>query len=240
MEQPGLKETAESVLRELPSVVGAFVQPDAFGRPREIHLLIEPGPRPKDFAEQVKSVLENRLRIPIDQRIISIAQLADQPAREQVTESGDAKPGSEAGAVAPWLDRVRLVAVDNEVSGTQVTVEVRLSCGSEEAVGQATELDAEGGRARAGAAATLDAANQLAGEEGRFILDFATTVGALGKSYVLVSAVVASRHLGRRSVPVAGAHTVEEGPEAAAALATLKAVNRLLQFVRGRPARRAR
>jgi hypothetical protein len=34
MDSEGTKTTAETVLRELPGVVGAFVQPDAFGNPR--------------------------------------------------------------------------------------------------------------------------------------------------------------------------------------------------------------
>lgn len=71
----GTKARAEAVLRELPSVVDAFVREDVYGDPREVHLLIRPGPEPRDLATDVRELLEERLGVPVDQRIISIAQL---------------------------------------------------------------------------------------------------------------------------------------------------------------------
>lgn len=70
------KEAAEAILHELPSVLGAFVREDVNGHPREIHLLIAPGPEPRHLARDIRSLLEERLGLPIDQRIISIAQLS--------------------------------------------------------------------------------------------------------------------------------------------------------------------
>ncbi|HUG02287.1 MAG TPA: hypothetical protein VML95_10510 [Longimicrobiales bacterium] len=71
----GTKARAEAILRELPSVVDAFVREDVYGDPREVHLLIRPGPEPRDLATDIRELLEERLGIPLDQRIISIAQL---------------------------------------------------------------------------------------------------------------------------------------------------------------------
>ncbi len=71
----GTKARAEAILRELPSVVDAFVREDVYGDPREVHLLIRPGPEPRDLATDVRELLEERLGVPVDQRIISIAQL---------------------------------------------------------------------------------------------------------------------------------------------------------------------
>jgi hypothetical protein len=233
----GNKEIAESLLRELPGVVGAFVQADGTGNPREIHLLIKAGPRPREFAQQVKTVLEAQLRIPIDQRIVSIAQLAAEkpphrfnaPAPTPVSSPGDMP-----------LARLRLQGVDAEVRGNYVTVHVRIEHESREIVCQATEVEAGEGRARAAGVATVEAVNRIAGDHARFGLDFAAPVHAVGQAYALASVIVTSPHLGRRPVTVSGAHRVEDDIETATALSVLKATNRLLGFVRGRALRRPR
>ncbi|MGH7500661.1 MAG: hypothetical protein ACREL7_02780 [Longimicrobiales bacterium] len=222
VEQIAYKENAEAVLRGLPSVIGAFVQPDAFGRPREIHLLIEAGPRPRDFAEQVKDVLESKLRIPIDQRIVSIAQVA-RPRTPVLVE-----PSTEPRA--PLQDRVRLTRVNSGISAGRAHVSVQLARGDDVFHGEAVEFAADDGNARAAARATIEAVNAMTGNAGRFSLDYATSVAAFGRRYILVSATVTSPRLGRRSVPVAGAQVIEDEEQAAAALAALKAVNRLVQF----------
>ncbi len=236
----GIKETAESVLREMPGVVGAFVQPDAFGHPREIHLLIKPGPRPREFAQHVKGVLESRLRVPIDQRIISIAQLADEK-----TDGAEAAPAPAADRPPPPrmdlpFTRVRLTAVESEVVASRVTVRVHLLHEGRTIQGLATEFEAGDGRARAAALATLQAVNQISGEQARFGLEFATVVEAVGERYALTSVVVTSPHLGRRSLSLAGAHSQDEDIQTASALAVLKASNRVLWFVMGRAERRLR
>src|SRR4051812_27128247 len=70
------KAVAEAVLRELPSVLGAFVREDVFGQPREIHLLVKSGPNPRHLARDVRELLEERLGVAVDQRVISIAQMS--------------------------------------------------------------------------------------------------------------------------------------------------------------------
>lgn len=237
MAETGIKETAESVLRELPGVVGAFVHPDAFGHPREIHLLIKPGPAPRDFAVHVKSVLETRLRLPIDQRIISIAQLAEEKAADAGRAEGSRETSSR---VDPQTPRFRLRGLESDVKGSHVTVRIRLAHDGREMHGEATELESGDGRARAAAVAALNALNTISGESARFGLDFAVQVLAVGQPYVLVAVAVTSPQLGRRSLQLVGAHPLEEDLETAAALAVLKATNRLLGFLLGRKARRTR
>jgi hypothetical protein len=75
------KERAEAILRGLPSVLGASVREDIHGHPREVHLLISPGPNPRHLARDVRELLQERLGVPVDQRIISIAQLSSDPDR---------------------------------------------------------------------------------------------------------------------------------------------------------------
>ena len=52
----------------------AFVREDVHGDPREVHLLIRPGPEPRALATDVRELLEERLGVPVAQRITSIAQ----------------------------------------------------------------------------------------------------------------------------------------------------------------------
>ncbi|MFW6330907.1 MAG: hypothetical protein ACOC3J_04205, partial [Gemmatimonadota bacterium] len=79
MKRISSKATAEAALREIPSVLGAYVSEDADGHPREVHLLVRSGPDPAGLARDIRGLLEERLGIPIDQRVISIAQLARDP-----------------------------------------------------------------------------------------------------------------------------------------------------------------
>jgi hypothetical protein len=245
MEQRGTKEAAEAVLRELPSVVGAFVREDAHGYPREVHLLIAPGPKARHFALDVKALLEERLGIAIDQRIISIAQLASppEPAAESATHhtagapadrpaepSGQSLTGA-AAAMPPRLSRVRFLSAVSETVDARVTVTVHLEWQGGAYVGTAVELDAGSGRVRAAAVAVLRAANEICGPTGRFELEGASVVRVLDRDYALVSVLASAGALGRRPLALAGAQPIEEYVETAGALAALKAANRLLGWI---------
>lgn len=227
MDSNGLKTTAETVLREMPFVVGAFVQPDALGLPREIHLLIRPGPKPREVAQEVKTVLESRLQVTIDQRIISIAQLAEEPGAAPLEPVPIEHP---APALVAAL-RLRLEDVQTRVHNGRVTVAVALRHMDASLRGEATEFEAEEGRARAGARAALEALNTQMEGRGRFGLDFAARVETLDRRYVLVAVIASGRVLGRRPVSLAGAHPLDEPEETAAALAVLKATNRALELL---------
>jgi hypothetical protein len=210
--------------------VGAFVQPDPNGHPREIHLLIQAGPHPRDFAQQVKSMLETRLRITIDQRIVSIAQLAEEKKPQARPERAAGTLSTEPANAESTLARVRLAGVETGVRGNHVTVRVRLDHEGREILGEATEIDAGDGRSRAAGKAAIEAVNRISDDQARFGLDFAVEVTAVGNRYALASVTVTSPHLGRRPVSVAGAHPIEDTLETAAALSVLKATNRLLGF----------
>jgi len=251
MEKPGTKEAAESVLRELPSVVGAFVREDAYGNPREIHLLIKAGPKVAGFARDVKDLLEERLGIPIDQRIISIAQLAGEtvgmggvqlaaPAREPAADSATAQQQEPAEphafvqepAPEPAV-RLRFLGAEQEVIDRRVIVRVRLEWEEREYVGEAVELAAGSGRVRAGATAALRAATAACGGRARIELEAASLVKAMGREYALVSALASSPALGRQPLMLSGARPLDElePVETAGALAALKAANRVIGLI---------
>jgi hypothetical protein len=235
------KEAAEAVLRELPSVVGAFVREDVYGHPREVHLLVKPGPDPRHLARDIRDLLEERLGVPIDQRVISIAQLAP---GESVLVTPGARPAPATGPASPpepvrvpetpappAEPRLRFVGVETQVRDARVLVRAELQAGDRPLRGEAVELEAANGRARAGAAAALQAVTEAADKHGRFELENASVVRVLERDYVLVSALASSPYLGRRPLALCGAQLVDVDVESAAALGALKAVNRILALM---------
>jgi hypothetical protein len=239
MNRTSTKTTAEAILRELPSVLGAYVSEDLEGNPREVHLLVRAGPDVASLARDVRGLLQERLGIPIDQRVISIAQLAGDPADEDEPDDEpesdrDAQPAVSSGAPAPAPSapaeaRPIFSGLESTVTAGHVTVGVRLEWKGETAHGTAEAADTSAGRARAAATATLRCAMAAAGSStAAFELDFASIVQALDGDYVLVSVLGISDRIGRRPLPLVGAHPIESDVESAAAFAALKAINRVL------------
>lgn len=251
MKRISSKATAEAVLRELPSVLGAYVSEDVEGRPREVHLLVRPGPDPASLARDIRGLLEERLGMPVDQRVISIAQLARDPRTDDRADAdggadtdadgleaalaaaapGDAALADRAGPADLEAAEGRPVFVGLESTATagRVRVGVRLEWRDEESAGEGEGVDTRAGRARAAAGATLRSAVDAPWNEGLGLeLDFASIVQALDGEYVLVSVLGLSARLGRRPLPLVGAQPIDGDVESAAALAALKAVNRVL------------
>ena len=249
MKRISTKTTAEAALRELPSVLGAYVSEDMEGHPREVHLLVREGPDPANLARDIRGLLEERLGIPIDQRVISIAQLAREPesgpgaaqkdqGAEALTADSEPKGSSShstrssapvAEAATPVTARPVFAGLDSTTTSGHVTVGVRLELQGQESEGVADAVDTQPGRARAAATATLrSAASAPWNHDLNLELDFASIVQALDGEYVLVSVLGMSSRLGRRPLPLVGAHPVESDVESASALATLKAINRVL------------
>lgn len=242
MKRISTKSTAEAVLRELPSVMGAYVSEDLEGHPREIHLLIGDGPDPGSLARDIRGLLEERLGIPIDQRVISIAQLAgstsdampqaDTEQRQRAPEASKEKPAEEGAAeeaAALSTSRPVFAGIQSTTTAGHATVGVRLQWESITSTGTAEAVDTQPGRARAAATATLRSASDAPWNDGLGLeLDFASIVQALDGEYVLVSVLAVSPRLGRGPLPLVGAHPVDSDIESATALATLKAINRVL------------
>jgi hypothetical protein len=170
MTREGTKEVAEAMLRELPSVIGAFVREDVHGHPREVHLLVRAGPNPRTWPMTSANC-------------------------------------SRSGSACPWTSA------------------------SSAWIGEALGLDTEPARLRTAAAATLIAVDSTCVGRSRFEVEHVAVETAFGREYVLVSVLASSPYLGRRPIPLAGAHPVEMDAESAAALAALKAVNRTLSLV---------
>lgn len=234
------KETAEAALNELPSVVGAFVREDVHGHPREVHLLVGPGPNVRLFARDVRSLLEERLGVPVDQRVISIAQIVDPDARHEAPVSLEAAPTPQP--VTPAPGRVVFSAAEARVRDGRVEVVVSLERDGQEYLGDATELESPQGRARAAAAATLRALSESLEARVQLDLESASVIRALDREFVVVAVSAHGPALGRQPRALVGAHPTEYDDVAiAGALATLKAVNRVATLsVDGAELRRSR
>jgi hypothetical protein len=231
MKRISTKSTAEAVLRELPSVMGAYVSEDLEGHLREIHLLIGDGPDPGSLARDIRGLLEERLGIPIDQRVISIAQLAETSRPEALSPDPVAPQGSAVAPAAAEGGRPVYAGIESTTTAGHVVIAVRLKWGSRESTGTADAVDTQPGRARAAAAATLRSAAEAPWNDGLGLeLDFASIVQALDGEYVLVSVLALAPRLGRRPLPLVGVHPVDSDVESAASLATLKAINRVLSL----------
>lgn len=223
MEKVHTKESAEALLRELPSVLGAFVREDVNGHPREIHLLVSPGPNVKLLAQDVRDLLEERLGVQIDHRIISIAQLAEDVADIGLDASLDTPVES-----GPPDRRVRFVTVISDVRDQRVRVRAQIKTGEDLHEGEATEIDLGTGRLRAASLATMRAATDASTEDVRLELQSISLVKAFDREYVLVSILAGSPTFGRSLLTLTGAQPIDHDPETASALATLKAINRVL------------
>lgn len=230
MARTSTKEAAESLLRELPSVVGAFVREDINGHPREIHLLIGPGPNPRHLARDVRDLLEERLGVPIDQRVISIAQMTVAPEEIGADASSPTSAAQLAAAPVPadTEPRLRFEALETQTREATVLIRVRLDAQARTVTGEAVEIDVGSGRLRAAANAALNAATAACNQRMRFQLDSLSPVRAFGREYVLVNVLASSPLLGRKPVPLVAAQPLEDDPDHAAALAALMAINRVI------------
>ena len=220
----GTKDVAEAILRELPSVLGACVHEDVNGHPREVHILVGSGTDARSLSKDVRELLEERLAVPVDQRVISIAQLA---------ANGTAPQGSGAGSPAPapaaeGTERLALGATETRRADGRVSVTVTLE--EEDGVfsGEASEPDVGQGLVRAAARAALLAATRASANEIRFELDSLSLVQVVDRPVVLVTVSALAPRLGRRARTLVGAHPSGEHPELAAILAVLKATNRTM------------
>ena len=231
-QQRHTKAEAEAVLRELPSVLGAFVREDVYGHPREVHLLVRSGTPPRDLARDVRDLLEERLGVPVDQRVISIAQVAANGGTTLEDALGPADPSSPAQP-QPTPRRVSLVRVESTRSLGWIESRALVKRGDTEYEGTAREVESPGGSARAGARALAAALSNACSGSLRVDVSSVALLTAFDREQALVTLSAASPLFGRNVRTLVGAHPVEADPVEAAALAVLKATNRVVELALG-------
>lgn len=239
IEKPDPPQTdVAQLLASLAGVLSAHVVTEPSGRITEIHILASPDLHPKQVVRNVESALSAGLGIPIDRRIVSVAQLrtADSTVSSngQTTTAPADGPELPAGSTPTAEDeleptpdsavarRLEFVRYKSNRQGDSCTCEVVLRGEDAEIAGHGTSTNTAGGRAEAAARAVLDGIRK-ARPELRLELEGATLSSARGRTFILVAA-----HLlgDRDTVRLAGAARMTRSPEEAAILAALQATNR--------------
>jgi len=152
-------DQCRAILSNLPDIFAAGLR-FAEGQLVEIHVLASIERSPKQISRDIQSALFATYGIKVDHRIISIAQLPDDPFRHS-DEPEDAAPET------PAAKEVRLLftGFDFSQKNGQFEASVYLSCDGKSYTGSAHSRNTESQRNRAVANATLDAVNDLLGNE---------------------------------------------------------------------------
>lgn len=156
-------EQCRQILSQLPGVFAARVRFED-DQPTEIHVLASSERNPKQIVRDVQSVLFATYGAEIDHRIISIAQLPDDPFAQP--------SGSAPEADAPCKDvRLFFSGIDSSHKDGVYQVNVHLACDGQCVTGNSHCRDTLTQRTRAVASATLEAVNQLLGRDYFSLLD---------------------------------------------------------------------
>jgi hypothetical protein len=207
----------EREICRLPDVSIARIVADRGGRVTEVHVVAQPGKRPKQIVRDVQSIALASFGLELDRRIVSVVQLSS---------AGEAEH-------APLGNRPSIVAITAEASGLRSLVRVTLSRDEDEAVGFAEGSVAMTARHRLVATATVDALRQLDPAAECIDIDHAqiVRVGQLDVAVVTIVFVVPPHEQ-----VVAGSAIVRPQQEAdAVARAVLDATNRRLAYVSNHP-----
>lgn len=216
----------ERLLCSLAGVVSARVVANPFGRLDEIHVLATPLHTPKQVVRNVESALAAGLGIIVDRRIVSVAQIRQEAieplfADETFGLIGEASGGAEIEPSAgKRIVFVRWDAHNRPSADAECRVTVRR--GERTYSGAGTAGTSLQGRALAAARAVF-AALAEARDQDDLVLEDASIVEALGRTFVMVTAAAVK---GRHTQPLTGVAALERSPEEAAILASFQATNR--------------
>lgn len=220
----------EGLITALRGVLAARVTLGTLGQIEEIHVLAAEQLHPKQIVRNIESALSAGLGIPVDRRMISVAQVRaddenaytpDDASAPQLPQDG---PPEEARTQDEKI-AVRYVFVGYDAR-TQPDLEaacrVTIRRGAEVISGSGTGPSTRLGRAQAAATAVFSAIS-AARQDHTLGLEGVTLVESHGRDFVLIAASAAA---GRHSLPLTGAAALHRSPEEAAILASLQATNR--------------
>ena len=165
-----------ALLRRLPGVYAAGTRFDESGALSEIHVLASLTRNPKQVVRDVQSALFAAYGIEVDHRIVSVAQLPENPfSDEESADSIDAPDEDETRASAIPEIRLAVVGIDSRIAPGECCTTVRLSYGGQVYEGVAHCRDTAIQRDRAPAQATVDAVNAFLGLEAYALLEVKRT-----------------------------------------------------------------
>lgn len=191
----------EQVIRLIPGVLGVSVR-EADGQVTDIHVLASEDRHAMQLVRDIESTLAAHLRVSVDRRVISVAQVRD----------AEAEP-----------ERLILDSVQLKLRGDVTDVQVDLLFAGKRYVGSGTGPSTRTQRARTVAAATLQAVEQSLGETVRLFLEDIAFV-PLGDAEAVVATVGLEN--GKGDETLVGCAYVWRDDAEAGARAALSAVNR--------------
>ncbi len=166
-----------ALLLKLPDVFAANILMDEDDNVREVHIVAGLSRNPKLISRDVQSALLAAFDLRVDHRVISIAQLADNPfePREQTetTETGK---------------RIQCMEVSTRMEERHYHVRVRLRHGEQDFWGEAVSRNTATQCMRAAVQATLNAVHGFLGVDDLFTLvaTQSTTVGSIAVALTLL------------------------------------------------------
>ena len=221
--QDGLKVKEEEyrhLLTRLSGVFAANVQLHADGSITEIHILGSSLRNPKQIMRDVQSALASAHNISVDHRVISIAQLREDPVPDE-----DASPMS---------NEVRLLVkeITESVSNNRYSITLSLTRDAEEYVGIAASFNTPAQRPKVVAAAVLHAVHEFLGIDNIFSLLDVQIIQVSSARIVIVAVEVISA---QASPVLVGAVDTIGGDTLSVARAVLDAVNRKIAWLAAHP-----
>ena len=173
---------------------------------REIHVVSDLSRNPKQVTRDVESVLVSQFNLPIDYKMISVAQVE--------------------GGLSVLKDfRFRLVGVQNSFSGSICSSTVSLERDGEVFEGTATGISTANNVLRVNCLATIIAVESCCGISNIFALEEVARVHVANREVILA---VVTAIMGQTEVMVSGSAISGKTPSDLAVKATLDAVNRII------------
>ncbi|HJU65834.1 MAG TPA: hypothetical protein VJ596_09165 [Gemmatimonadaceae bacterium] len=208
-------------MSRLTGVLAVRVLHDEAGGIDAIHVLTTTDVNAKQVVRNVESALLAGLGQRVDHRKISVAQT--KASREEL-----AQPLGERRSATPAADTRRYRFEDLELRRSRrdgVTCRVILRRGNALLTGTATGAETERGMMELAVQATLQAIRSGEERDTPMGVSGCTLVGSRDREFAFV---VIAAPVARTTIYLSGSCEVSEGPELAAALATLDATNRWL------------
>jgi hypothetical protein len=196
-----LASDLEAAIASLPSVRGVRVVTDD-QEIEEIHIMSEPSVQPKRLVRDIVTLLFVRFGVRIDHRRVSIVESEHE--------------------IAPAVARPILESVRPDETHQRMRAELRFG---EQVFAGESPLGSDIAEISAASSATLDAISRLLGKQGELSAREARTLILGGEEVVLV---LVQWQTGEARTLLVGTSLSEENQVAAAARATLDAVNRRL------------
>ena len=219
-------EACRALLRRLPGVYAAGPRFDENGELSEIHVLASLARNPKQVVRDVQSALFAAYGIEVDHRIVSVAQLPENPLAEEDGEELESPPVS---AAAPVPDiRLAVAGIDSRLTLGEYAATVRLSYCGQVFEGAARCRDTAIQRDRAPAQATIEAVNAFLGVEAYALLEVKRTL-LWGEPVALTALELMA---GSEPRVLIGAALQGHNPPLGIVHSTLDALNRSLSRVR--------